>query len=52
MASALSGLGIVEGIFSSTDRTIDAAEKAFTRVDVINEFSVLVTRPSPYDDVG
>jgi PatG C-terminal len=47
--SGLSGVrNIVEVIFSFTDRATDVVEKQFLRVDVTEEFPLLVTRLSPY----
>src|SRR5215469_1208085 len=49
--SPLSGVrNIVEVIFSFTDRATDVVEKQFLRVDVTEEFPILVTRLSPYYD--
>jgi hypothetical protein len=49
--SRLSGTrGIVDAIFSYSNRQTDVTEKYFVRVDVTEEFPFLVTKMSPYYD--
>ena len=49
--SRLSGVRrVVDVIFSYTNRQTDVTEKFFVRVDVTEEFPLLVTRLSPYYD--
>jgi len=39
---------IVEVVFSFTNRTTDVVDKFFARIDVTEQFPLLVTKLSPY----
>ena len=51
LLSALSGVrNIVDVIFSFTNRATDVVEKQFLRIDVTEQFPLLVAKLSPYYD--
>jgi PatG C-terminal len=43
---------IVDVVFSYTDRNTDFTEKFFVRCDVTEEFPFMITKMSPYYELG